>query len=152
MLTMKKPENATAILPIAIGGEQVIALDCELLLDQDGPQSGTTVTHLRFADLTPDLLAATGASLIILPLFAPTYDAMTAVETLEDLGYAGKLTVLGPRIAKAAPGRARVAQPWPRSPPDAGLALSVRRPDCRGGKSSRGRDRSGTASCGADRP
>jgi hypothetical protein len=100
MLTMKKPENATAILPIAIGGEQVIALDCELLLGQDSPHSGATVTHLRFADLTADLLASTRASLIILPLFAPSYDAMTAVETLEDLGYAGKLTVLAPALPK----------------------------------------------------
>lgn len=95
-----KPPDTAAMMPIALKGEKVIALDCELFLGPDGPVPMPNVTHLRFADLTADVLALLEPTLIILPLFAPNYDAMTAIETLEELGFAGKLTVLAPDLPR----------------------------------------------------
>lgn len=96
----KKPKDDHHALPLTVGGEKVMALDCEMLLGSDGPLPMTEVIHLRFADLTAALLAETGTTLILLPLIAPHYDAATAVERLQALGYAGKLTVLAPELPR----------------------------------------------------
>ena len=96
----EKPAAPSRMTPIAMVGERAIAFDCLLFLGPGGPLPMTGVTHLRFADLSAALLAATNPSQIILPLFAAYYDAMSAVEMLEDLGYIGKLTVLAPDLPK----------------------------------------------------
>ena len=99
---MEKPADPARMTPIAMDGKRAIAFDCELILGPDGPFPMTGVTHLRFADLSADLLAATDPGLIFMPLFATSFDAMSAVELLEALGYIGKLTVLAPELPKPA--------------------------------------------------
>ena len=88
------------MMPIAIEGEQTVALDCEVFLGPGGPLPMTGVTHLALSDLTAQILSALAPSLIILPLFSSGHDAMTVIERLEDLGYGGRLTVLAPELPK----------------------------------------------------
>ena len=95
------PKHRPAPLPpIEMEGERAVAFDCLPCLGPDGPVPMTGVTHLRFADLTAALLARMRPSLILLPLFSPGYDATTAIETLEALGYRGRLTILAPDLPK----------------------------------------------------
>lgn len=96
----EKPDAPAGMKPIAMDGERAIAFNCELFLGPGGPLPMTGVTHLRLADLSAALLAAADPGLIILPLFATGYDAIAAVERLEELGYTGKLTVLAPELPK----------------------------------------------------
>lgn len=100
MEPIDKPVPRVASPPIAMEGEKVAALDCDLFLGPDGPLPMTGVTQLTFADLSPERLAALDPGLIILPLFTASHDAMTVIERLEELGYAGRLTVLAPQLPR----------------------------------------------------
>ena len=95
-----KPAPRVAMQPIAMAGEKIVGLDCELFLGPDGPLPMAGVTHLAFSDLSPALLTALEPGLIILPLFAASHDAMTVIERLEELGYGGRLTVLAPQLPR----------------------------------------------------
>ena len=85
---------------LALDDERVIALNCEVILGPSGPMPLADVTHMRLADLTAEVLLALEPSVIILPLFAADFDATTAIETLLDLGFAGRVTVLAPALPK----------------------------------------------------
>ena len=101
MMELKeKPATQSMIPPYAMTGELAVAFDCEHFLGPSGPLPMIGVAHFSFADLTPDLLAATSPSMILLPLFAASYDAVAAVERLQELGYTGKLTILAPELPK----------------------------------------------------
>jgi hypothetical protein len=86
--------------PSTLEIERALALDCDTLLGSSGPLPVLGVTHLRFAELTAATLAALNPNLVILPLFAANFDAMTAIEALEALGYTGRLTILAPPLPK----------------------------------------------------
>lgn len=101
MMELKeKPATQAIFGPPAVTAEQAVAFDCALFLGPSGPLPMIGVAHFSFADLTADLLDATSPGLIILPLFAETYDAVAAVERLQELGYTGKLTILAPDLPK----------------------------------------------------
>lgn len=90
----------TDLTSIGGAGERVIALDCDFLAGPAGQFALEGLTHLRLDALSLDLLASLEPSLIILPLFAATYDAAKGIEVLEGLGYKGKLVVLAPALPK----------------------------------------------------
>ena len=101
MMDLKERSATQAmILPPALTGEPAIAFDCGHFLGPSGPLPMIGVAHFSFAGLTPDLLAATSPSMILLPLFAASYDAVAAIERLQELGYTGKLTILAPELPK----------------------------------------------------
>ena len=77
-----------------------MALDCAALLGAKSPFPIEGIQHFSFSDLDAAFLSAHGPSLVILPLFAASYDAMTAVERLEGLGYACRIAVLAPALPK----------------------------------------------------
>jgi hypothetical protein len=80
--------------------DSVLALDCMPLMDEAGPLPMTGVRHWRFAELTIDVLIDLAPSQIYLPLFASGYDAMSAVEALETMGYCGEITVIAPDLPR----------------------------------------------------
>lgn len=84
----------------ALTGEHCIACDCDMFFGPSGPLDLPGVTHMRFDDLTAKILSALQPGLIILPLFNGSQDAAGAVERLEELGYAGRITVLAPTLPR----------------------------------------------------
>lgn len=81
-------------------GQVVVALDCTLLLGDQGPFQVKGLIHRSFADLGAEFLARLQPSLLVLPLFTSGYDAVIAVEALEVLGYRGRIAVLAPHLPK----------------------------------------------------
>lgn len=77
-------------------GGPVLALDCETLIGRDLPFPLTQVHHHKFMALCCKLLAQVAPSCIVLPLFAPGYDAAMAIERLEMMHFAGQIIVLAP--------------------------------------------------------
>ncbi|MBC7479830.1 MAG: hypothetical protein H7317_17365 [Pseudorhodobacter sp.] len=94
--------NSTNTTLTLLAGQMVLAVDCDLLLEPEGPFPLRGARHCHLTELDTDLLGLTAASCVILPLFTLGYDAMTAVELLEDLGYGGRIVVLAPPLPKPA--------------------------------------------------
>lgn len=82
--------------------EGAIACDCDMFFGPAGPLHMPGITHMRFEDLTAQVLTARQPGLIVLPLFSAGYDATAAVEQLEALGYRGRITVLAPPLPRPA--------------------------------------------------
>jgi hypothetical protein len=74
---------------------RVLALDCAVLFD-DRPAEGVTIA--AFEELNAAYLAEIAPELVVLPLFSVRQDATTMVEALMDLGYAGAISVMAPRL------------------------------------------------------
>lgn len=83
-----------------LAGRAVLAVDCDRLLDVQGPFPLQGAQHCRLTDLNGEFLDRAAPDYVILPLFAGGYDAMTAVALLEDLGYRGRIVVLAPFLPK----------------------------------------------------
>ena len=94
------PANLLRLTPLLGVGAKALALDCEVLLGPNGPLPMAEVTHMRFAQLTVEILSAIRPGMIILPLFSVDYDAACAVEILEAMGFTGVVTVLAPELPK----------------------------------------------------
>ena len=88
------------IAPATLNGQRVVAIECDLLLGPDGtfPIPGTL--YIRFADLDAAFMTQNQPGLMIIPLFAAGYDAITVTERLQDLGYAGRIAVMAPNLPK----------------------------------------------------
>ncbi len=80
--------------------ERFLALECALLLAPGGPIDLPGVVHARFATLTAALLLEVAPSTVVLPLFASEHDALSMVERLEELGFAGRILVIAPRLPR----------------------------------------------------
>ena len=80
----------------------ILALDCHALLAPRGPIPIPTARHHPSADLSAALLAEIRPDRIILPLFGGPSDALTIIEHLEALGYAGRIFVLAPPLPRPA--------------------------------------------------
>jgi hypothetical protein len=96
----KPPESNPSHSLVIADGEIVVALDCEPLLDAKGPLPMVGVLHRHFSELGADLLAELKPHRIIVPLFATGYDAMAAIEVLEQLKFAGQITVIAPELPR----------------------------------------------------
>jgi len=83
-----------------LAGRAVLAVECDRLLDVQGPFPLQGAHHCRLTDLKGDFLDRAAPNFVILPLFTGGYDAMTAVALLEDLGYRGRIVVLAPFLPK----------------------------------------------------
>ena len=94
------PDFLTALSSMLEAGQPVVALDCAVLLGEQGPFGVKGVLHHSFAELDAAFLARIQPSLLVLPLFAASYDAAVAVETLEALGYQGRIAVMAPDLPK----------------------------------------------------
>jgi len=81
-------------------GEVVLALDCLDLLAPGGPLPLPGTIHRGYGEIDAALLAGLQPERIILPLFASGYDAMSAIEALQRLGYAGLITVVAPELPR----------------------------------------------------
>jgi len=86
----------TQYLPITAPGGPVVGLECADLLGPSGPLVSTGIVHVRSGMLTAGFLATVRPACVILPLFAVAFDAMTAIEELQDMGYRGRIAVLAP--------------------------------------------------------
>ena len=96
-LKMTRPETAPLhFLP----GDAVVAVDCALLLGVQGPFRAPGIRHCHLDEVDAVFLRDTAPACVILPLFAAAYDAQTAVELLEDLGYLGRIAVMAPALPK----------------------------------------------------
>jgi hypothetical protein len=100
MAPTRKPDSNPPFRAVAAADEVLLALDCQELLDATGPLPTLGVVHRRFADLGPALLAELRPGRIIMPLFAAGYDAMAAVEILEQLGFGGQISVIAPDLPR----------------------------------------------------
>lgn len=80
--------------------ERFLALECVGLIAPDGPIPLPGAVPCRFAQLTAELLRQTAPSTIILPLFAGAHDALTMIEALENLGFAGRILVIAPHLPR----------------------------------------------------
>lgn len=83
-----------------LAGQTVLAVDCDRLLDPQGPFPMQGPRHCRLSDLDAEFLRHVAPSYVILPLFTAGYDATTAIELLEELGYRGRIVVLAPFLPK----------------------------------------------------
>lgn len=86
------------VLPQLPDHQTVIALNCDAVVGPSGPVPLSDVTHMTLAELTAEVLKCLQPDLIILPLFSADYDATSAIETLLELGYTGRVTVLAPQL------------------------------------------------------
>jgi hypothetical protein len=100
MVSNPIPAGPPPLSPAALQGEKVVAVDCAALLGGTGPDLVEGIRHASLADLDAAFLAEHQPSVLILPLFAASYDAMTAIELLEALHYAGRIAVLAPSLPK----------------------------------------------------
>lgn len=82
--------------------DRILALDCAHLIAPAGPIELDNVTHQAFANLSRDLLERLAPTTILMPLFAGAQDALSMVETLEALGYGGRLIVIAPALPRPA--------------------------------------------------
>lgn len=80
--------------------ERLLALDCTGLIAPEGPMDLPGVVHLRFAALTPAALRDIAPATVVLPLFAAEDDALTMVETLEAMGFCGRILVIAPHLPR----------------------------------------------------
>lgn len=96
--------------------ERFLAIECAGLIAPEGPIPLPGVVHCRYAQLTAALLAEIRPSTVVLPLFAAEHDALTMVETLEDLAFAGRILVIAPRLPRPhlVERELRAAGPGPR--------------------------------------
>lgn len=86
----------------ALREERVLALDCDDLLEPRGPIPLPQAIHRASCDLSAALLAELCPERIVLPLFTGSCDAMSVIEQLEALRYAGKIVVIAPPLPKPA--------------------------------------------------
>ncbi len=86
----------------SLGVERILALECERLIAPRGPIPLENVTHRRCVDLTAELLAEVAPTAVIMPLFAGAHDALSMIETLEALGYLGRILVIAPPLPRPA--------------------------------------------------
>ena len=98
-MDLKTIDQVTPPLHI-LPGEAVLAVDCALLLGRKGPLPTPGIRHCHLAEVDAGLLRDAAPACVILPLFAAAYDALTAVELLEDLGYLGRIAVMAPDLPK----------------------------------------------------
>lgn len=96
-LISTRPEPAP--LPF-LPGDAVVAVDCAQLLGRQGPFPTPGVRHCHLGDLDAGFLRDTAPACVILPLFAADYDALAAVELLQDLGYLGRIAVMAPALPR----------------------------------------------------
>lgn len=82
--------------------DRYLALDCARLIAPDGPIPLPNVAHHRHADLSRDLLRRISPTAVVVPLFAGDQDALGVVETLEELGFAGRILVIAPALPRPA--------------------------------------------------
>lgn len=83
---------------IALNGEQVLTLNCQMMFGPTGPMPLADAVHLDLATLTAEVLRNVQPTLILCPLFTADFDATTAIERLLELGYSGRVTVLAPQL------------------------------------------------------
>lgn len=80
--------------------DRFLALECAGLIAPLGPIALPNVTHLDFAGLTGAMLEALAPTTIVMPLFAGPHDALTMVEALEEIGFAGRILVIAPHLPR----------------------------------------------------
>lgn len=80
--------------------ERFLALDCAGLMVPQGPIPLPDAVHHRLADLDDDLLASVMPTVVVIRLFAGSYDATAAVERLAELGYDGRIFVIAPSLPR----------------------------------------------------
>lgn len=85
---------------MSLDGETTLACDCAGFVGPGGPLPAAGVTHVALGELTGKVLAEVCPSLVIVPLFSAGHDATSTIETLEELGYTGRIAVLAPRLPK----------------------------------------------------
>jgi hypothetical protein len=100
MTTKPIPAALAPLSDLATHGEPIVAFDCAALLGPASPFPIPGLHHTHLSELTAQFLADHAPKLIILPLFAAQYDAMTAIEMLETLGYSSQIAVLAPKLPK----------------------------------------------------
>lgn len=83
---------------IALEGERVVTLNCQMMFGPTGPMPLDAAVHLTLTGLTKEILQTVQPTLIICPLFTADFDATTAIERLIDLGYAGRVSILAPPL------------------------------------------------------
>jgi hypothetical protein len=83
---------------IALEGERVVTLNCQMMFGPTGPMPMEAAVHLTLSGLTTDILQSVQPTLIICPLFTADFDATTAIERLVELGYRGRVTILAPQL------------------------------------------------------
>jgi hypothetical protein len=83
---------------IALEGERVLTLNCQMMFGPTGPMPLDAATHLNLSGLTADILQAVQPTLIICPLFTAGCDATSAIERLIELGYSGRVSILAPHL------------------------------------------------------
>jgi hypothetical protein len=81
-------------------GERFLALDCTNLIVPRGPIPLPGAVHHQFARLDADLLAEVMPTVVVIRLFAGSYDATAALERLEELGYGGRIFVIAPALPR----------------------------------------------------
>ena len=94
------PADLGQSLPLTSLGGPVLAMDCAELFGPDGPLESTGLIHVSFTMLTADFLASVQPAWVIVPLFATTHDATTAIAQLAAIGYGGRIAVLAPPLPK----------------------------------------------------
>ena len=80
--------------------ERFMAMECAALIAPEGPIELPGVVQVRFVTLTAALLDEVAPTTVVLPLFAAEHDALTMVERLEALGFAGRILVIAPHLPR----------------------------------------------------
>ena len=80
--------------------DRLLALDCSRLIEPQGPIPLSGVTHLRFSALTRTDLEALDPTAVVMPLFSADQDALSMVETLEEMGFRGRILVIAPALPR----------------------------------------------------
>jgi hypothetical protein len=80
--------------------DRCVALDCAGLFAPDGPIPLNGVQHVPFAGLTAARLRELAPTIVILPLFSATHDAIAVVETLQAFGFSGRIMVIAPNLPR----------------------------------------------------
>lgn len=82
--------------------DRFLALDCAGLFAPLGPIPLPNVIHQDFAGLTRTVLERVAPTAVIMPLFAGDQDALSMIEALEDMRFAGPILVIAPHLPRPA--------------------------------------------------
>ncbi len=89
----------TIIMPHPTPPARLLALD---MLSTQSAELLAGAAFASFSDLDAELLAQIQADEVIFPLVSRDHDAIVVVERLQELGFAGRITVLAPALPNAA--------------------------------------------------